>query len=113
MIKTIAGIHFKATAATPRLYRATFARDLYKDFAKIQKSISEEDPENSDLDIDTLTTFENITYIMAKQADPTIPDSADEWLDSIDGVFSIYTILPQIIDLWQLNTAETSTAKKN
>lgn len=113
MIKTIAGIAFKATAATPRIYRSTFARDLYKDFAKIQKSISEGDPDNSDLDIDTLTTFENIAYIMAKQADPTIPDTADEWLDSIDGVLSIYAILPEIIELWGLNTAETSTAKKN
>lgn len=45
--------------------------------------------------------FENIAYIMAKHADATIPDTPEEWLD--DYTFSIYQVLPQLIELWDLN----------
>ena len=41
----------------------------------------------------------------------TIPDTADEWLDSFE-MFSIYTVLPQIIELWRLNEMTTSQPKK-
>ncbi len=32
---------FKARAAVPRLYRLKFGRDIYKDFAALQKSVSD------------------------------------------------------------------------
>lgn len=40
---TIDGIEvsFKASAAVPRLYRLKFGRDIYKDFAALQKSVSD------------------------------------------------------------------------
>ena len=37
--------------------------------------------------------------------------TADDWLDTFD-MFSIYEILPQIFELWALNTKQTSTPKK-
>lgn len=59
-----------------------------------------------------LTIFENVAYIMAKHADDRIPDSPEEWLDSIEGVFFIYRILPVILHMWNLNNASTSVPKK-
>ena len=47
---------------------------------------------------DGLEMFENIAYVMAKHADPSIPDTPEEWLDGFN-TFSIYQVLPQIIEL--------------
>ena len=49
---------------------------------------------------------------MAKHADASLPDNAEEWLDEFS-VFSIYQVLPEIIELWGLNVQTQSTAKKN
>ena len=46
--------------------------------------------------------IENIAYIMAKHADSSIPDSPEEWLDEFS-TFSIYQVLPKIIELWGLS----------
>ena len=112
---TVDGIEvpFKASAAVPRLYRLKFGRDIYKDFATLQKSVSEEDAENSGLSIESLEVFENIAYIMAKHADnDAVPASPDEWLEQFN-TFSIYEILPQLIELWGLNIETQVEAKKN
>ena len=112
---TIDGIEvsFKASAAVPRLYRLKFGRDIYKDFAALQKSVSEGDDNKSSLNIESLEVFENIGYIMAKHAQPdVVPDSPDEWLEGFN-TFSIYEILPQLIDLWGLNVETQVKSKKN
>ena len=95
-------VPFKASAAVPRLYRLKFRRDIYKDFASLKTDVEEGDENKSELDIESLEVFENIAYIMAKHADPTIPDSPEEWLDEFS-TFSIYQVLPKIIELWGLN----------
>ena len=69
------------------------------------------DPENSNLDLFSLEMFENIAYVMAKHADPSVPDTPEEWLDGFN-TFSIYQVLPQIIELWGLNTQTDVQAKK-
>ena len=57
--------------------------------------------------------FEDISYIMAKHADPQgVPDTPDEWLDQF-GTFSIYQVLPEIIELWGLNVQTQVESKKN
>ena len=112
---TIDGIEvpFKASAAVPRLYRLKFGRDIYKDFASLQTNVEEEDAEKSGLDIESLEVFENIAFIMAKHADPdNVPDSPDDFLEQFN-TFSIYEILPQLIELWGLNTATQIESKKN
>ena len=79
-------VPFKASAAVPRLYRLKFH---------------------------SLEVFENIAYIMAKHADPeNVPDSPDDFLERFN-TFSIYEILPQLIELWGLNTATQVESKKN
>ena len=105
-------VAFKASAAIPRIYRMKFHRDIFKDLRDLEKSIDKNDPENSSLDLLSLEMFENIAYVMAKHADPSIPDTLEEWLDGFN-TFSIYQVLPQIIELWGLNTRTEVQAKKN
>ena len=100
-------VKFKATAATIRMYRQLTGRDLLIDMQKLQSSAGS----GNGLSSEALNLFEDIAYVMARQADDTIPDSADEWLDSFE-MFSIYTVLPQIIELWRLNEMTTSQPKK-
>lgn len=111
---TIDGIEvpFKASAAVPRLYRLKFSRDIYKDFASLQKNVKDNDEGESTLDIESLEVFENVAYIMAKHADPeNVPDDPDDFLEQFN-TFSIYEILPQLIELWGLNTATQIKSKK-
>ena len=49
---------------------------------------------------------------MAKHADPSVPDSPDEWLEQYN-TFSIYQVLPQLIELWGLNTQTQAESKQN
>jgi hypothetical protein len=55
--------------------------------------------------------FENIAYVMAKHADTNIPDTPEELLDGFN-TFSIYQVLPQLIELWGLNVQTDVSAKK-
>ena len=105
-------VPFKASAAVPRMYRLKFRRDIYKDFSELQKDVSENDRENSALGIESLEVFENIAYIMAKHADSTVPNEPDEWLENFN-TFSIYEILPELIELWGMNVETQVKAKKN
>ena len=110
---TIDGIEvpFKASAAVPRLYRLKFRRDIYKDFASLKTEVTEGDENKSEIGIESLEVFENIAYIMAKHADSNVPDNPDDFLEQFN-TFSIYEILPQLIELWGLNTATQVESKK-
>ena len=104
-------VAFKASAAIPRIYRLKFQRDIYKDLAVLEKSIGDGKEESSNLDMFSLEMFENIAFIMAKHADPSIPDTPEEWLDNFN-TFSIYQVLPQLIELWGLNMKTDVESKK-
>lgn len=104
-------VAFKASAAILRIYRIKFQRDIYKDLSVLEKSIGDEDPEKSSLDLFSLEMFENIAYVMAKHADPSIPDNPEEWLDEFN-TFSIYQVLPKLIELWGMNIKTDVEAKK-
>ncbi len=105
-------VPFKASAAIPRIYRIKFNRDIYKDLRSLEKAVGEGDEQNSNLDLFSLEMFENIAYVMAKHADPNIPDTPEEWLDEFN-TFSIYQVLPSIIELWGLNVQTEVESKKN
>ena len=105
-------VKFKASAAIPRIYRIKFQRDIYKDLASLEKTIDKSSEEVSNLDLFSLEMFENIAYVMVKHADPEIPDTPEEWLDDFN-TFSIYQVLPKIIELWGLNVKTDVEAKKN
>ena len=105
-------VKFRASAAIPRIYRLRFHRDIYKDLSLLEKSVSKQDEDSSSLDLFSLEMFENIAYIMAKHAAPDIPDTPEEWLDNFN-TFSIYQILPKLIELWGLNVQTDVQSKKN
>ena len=105
-------VPFRASAAIPRIYRIRFHRDIYKDLKSLEGAVDNNDEENSTLDSFSLEMFENIAYVMAKHADKSIPDSPEEWLDQFN-TFSIYQVLPKIIELWGLNVQTDVASKKN
>lgn len=64
--------------------------------------------ENTELEM-----FEDLAWLMARHADPTnVPDSPEEFLDQFN-TFSIYQILPQLIELWGLNVQTEVESRKN
>lgn len=115
-------VKFRATARTPRLYRAIIGRDMIRDMNALSKAytksltvredMTEEEKRDAQLDATDLEIFENAAYIMARHATPDdIPDNPDDWLDGF-GMFSIYKVLPELLKLWALNNKTTSEAKK-
>lgn len=115
-------VKFKATALMPRLYRFKFGRDIVRDMTSLKKAFqkanslpedaSEEERQEAQLSALDLTIFENAAYIMAYLADPSIPGDPDVWLDGFE-TFSIYEVMPTILELWNLNQQTTSESKKN
>ena len=104
-------IPFRSSATVPRLYRAKFKRDIFKDLSKLEKSYKGKTEDGDEFQIDDLEIFENVAYIMAYHADNSIPASFDDWLDQFD-MFSIYEVLPQILELWGDNLATEEKKKK-
>lgn len=112
----------RASALIPRLYRFKFGRDIIRDMATLRKSYevvqnlpddaTDEQREEAQLSAFDLTVFENIAWLMLHHAGEDIPDTPDKWLDSIEGIFSIYEIMPIILELWGENQITTSEAKK-
>ena len=106
-------VKFRSSAAVPRLYRIKFKRDIFRDIAKLEKNFAEKGSEEMSLmEIDDLEIFENVAYIMAWHADPSIPGSIDEWLENFE-MFSIYEVLPEILELWGDNLMTQVDSKKN
>lgn len=100
-------VKFKATANTLRLYRMKFRRDLMIDLARLAKV-----SEKTSMEIPDLELFENIAYVMAKQADKSVPDDVGEWLDGFK-IFTIREILPELLELWNENLETVTEIKKN
>ena len=105
-------VTFRSSATIPRLYRMKFRRDIFRDLSKLEKSYKDRDDGAKELEIEDLEIFENVAYIMAFHADPSIPGTIDEWLDQFD-MFSIYEVLPEILELWGSNLFTDVSAKKN
>lgn len=115
-------VRLRASALIPRMYRFKFGRDLVADMNRLRKiwnrvqelpaDATDEQRQDAQLDAADLTIFENVAYLMVKNAGEDVPDTPDEWLDSMDGVFSVYEVLPVILELWGANLATTSQPKK-
>lgn len=105
-------VTFKSSAAIPRMYRIKFKRDIFKDLTKLEKSYKNKDDGTKEMEIEDLEIFENVAYIMALHADPTIPGTIEDWLDQFE-MFSIYEVLPEILELWGSNLFTDVNARKN
>lgn len=69
-----------------------------------------------DYDSGKITTFlcsvQHSPDIMALHADPSTPASIDAWLDQFE-MFSIYEVLPEILELWGSNLFTDVKSAKN
>ena len=104
-------VEFKASAAIPRLYRIKFRRDIMQDIQKLKSSYVKNQTEEKQFENVDLEMFENVAYIMAKHANPDIPGTIEEWLEEFN-VFSIYQVMPVILELWCLNEETQIESKK-
>lgn len=105
-------VPMRATAAVPRLYRIKFGKDIMQDMSRLSAAYEKATTEEEQFSATDLGLFENVAYIMAKHAEPEqVPSNIEEWLDGFE-TFSIYEVLPEILELWNMNTKTNSTAKK-
>lgn len=116
-------IKLKATAALPRLYRILFSRDIFKDLAPILKRYQNikvrPDADNEEnLDVidqigdDDLEILENLTYSMARAADPEMEQrTALEWLDQFSSTESM-VLQQQAFTLWAMDNFSIDESKK-
>ena len=104
-------VKFRSSATIPRLYRIKFKRDIFKDLSRLESSYSKKKNEDGSFAIEDLEIFENVAYVMAYHADNSIPANIEDWLDQFD-MFSIYEVLPQILELWGENLVTDVTSKK-
>lgn len=115
-------LNFKASAFSPIVYNKLFRkRDFLKDM-EVLKSMN--DKEDASFDMEHYEYFVRIAYTFAYQGMAPTPRETEEqkefrrkypdawdWIDSFS-TFSIYEILPEIIDLWYQNE-ETMAKSKN
>lgn len=104
-------VAFRASAATTFKYRQKFGRDMMKDMARISELSEEKGKSAMEYSGEALDTFFHLAYIMAAQANPSIPDNPDDWLDSFD-VFPIDVVFPAIADLWRTTMQTVDQPKK-
>lgn len=103
-------IRFKTTGATPLRYKAQFGKDYFKEILKLaplQKLQGKKGLTADELAALDFEVFYNISWIMAKTADPTIPEPL-EWLDQFDE----YPMAVVIPELQELMLASFQTTKK-
>lgn len=131
-------VTLRASALVPRLYRHLIGRDIIRDMATLRKAYdaalaaqeagADETEQNvAGLTVADLEIFENVAWVMLKHGaefrdteygrvlmngDMVVGQSPDEWLDQLDGTFSVYAVLPVILDLWGANQRTTSTPAK-
>lgn len=133
-------VDFKASAFTPIQYNKLFPnRDYLKDIndLKMLNEARKRNAENADGDelekkmagvtlaMDDYEQFVRVAYCFAYQALAPSPRPTDEqkefrmkfpdpwdWIDTFE-TFSIYEILPEIIDMWFANEKSKSTAKNS
>ena len=118
--------NFKASAFSPIAYNKLFpGRDFLRDMDALRDAKDEMDGSGDYLTMDTYEMFVRVAYTLAWQGfskDPrptqeqkdfrdTYPDPWD-WIDSFN-MFSIYEILPEILELWYIGSATNATSKKN
>lgn len=98
----------KSSAAVARLYRLYFGDDLIVDMNQLTEDVA---ANKGALQPRNITTLEQYAYVCHKHADPSQPETIDEWLDQFEDS-AIYLALGDIISLWKKETESKSTSKK-
>lgn len=98
-------VSLRATAALPRLYRAAYNRDFFRDVDRMSAG-----KKGGSLPLETI---ENLAYLMARSADPAhIPGDITDWLDTIEDPTAIFNIAGDVIELYLANLKTDSVPKK-
>ena len=116
-------VTMRCSALVPRLYRRATGRDLMRDMAALRENYNkalrasitgtEEEKQANQLNALDLEIFENLAWAFCRDADPEhVPDNPDEWLDQFPGIFSIYSVFPAMVDLWNDTNRQTSIPAK-
>lgn len=93
-------VNFKVNGATPLRFKAQFGKDYFKEILKLAPLEKMGDKENfdiKDLEVIDFEVFYNMAWIMAKTADPTIPEPV-EWLEGFE-TFPMADIIPELQEL--------------
>ena len=116
-------VTMRCSALVPRLYRRATGRDLMRDMARLRENYNaalrasingtEEEKQANQLNALDLEIFENLAWAFCRDADPEhVPDNPDAWLDQFPGIFSIYSVFPAMVDLWNDTNKQTSIPAK-
>ena len=114
----------KMTAATPRIYRAKFGKDIIVQMDAMYERLSNEgkkkdekkkDEEKKDDSVsftpEELEMMENLIFVCNRQAEPEQPEDIFEWLASFE-IGAITGTYGTIMKMWEDNLHQTSTSKK-
>lgn len=103
------GMRMVANARVPRTYRNMFGSDMFIDMQELTKGYNNRIKDGTNLPPKVLTIFENVAWIFLKEGGENVGSNPDEWLENLDSMFSIYEVLPQIVELWHDSNKTTST----
>lgn len=109
-----------SSAILVRQYRAHFGKDLIVEMTKAMRQrlkaankklseVSEEDIELEDID---QTVFENLGWLMLRNAGEDVGDTPDEWLETLESPLTVYNLMGVITDLWSAGLKTTAIPKK-
>lgn len=112
-------VKLRTDGALPRIYRHLLRREVFEDVAKMSMtSIALADPERPDPSkedrLEANEIIENLTFIMAKHADPSLPETVEEWLAGFEDEAALNDpeVTGTVIALWLHETETTSAARK-
>lgn len=97
-------IKVKCTAATYIKYRKEFTEDLFTSLQDISKGMGEDGA----IPPGAVATMLQAMYIMAKQADPSIKASFEDWIDQ----FSLLSPLTGATELFNMLMADQNTLEE-
>lgn len=100
-------IPLQSDGGTMRKYRRFFNRDFLTDLIKLDALVKG----NKNDDAEMATVMENITWVLAKRANPSIPD-IDEWLESFDDPMALMKAAKDIFSVISESQKPTIKPKK-
>jgi len=103
-------VKFKSSASFLLRYKMQFQKDGLKDLLRLKDAIDLETKELTNVELFDLEVFYNMTWVLAKNANPQIPPPL-EWLDTFSE-FPLMEIIPEIIDLMMLCLQSSVQSKK-
>ncbi len=102
-------VRLKSTGAFLLRYKAQFGRDAIQDAFRLLGSMDSNN-QITDLGSLDLEVLYNMTWTLAKTADPALPPPM-EWLDSFSA-FPLDEIVPEVIDMIASSFISTAISKK-